>query len=168
MWTLDERLIHRVRACNWHYACISRQLHTQGFGRKKFRVVLRSCGPRLERGGKVSCDWNTTCWPRVRWGNGQVGYRSIPRPPKGQKPGGKWKHWGLPHFKNRNQILYKLAFFHITHKKKKGRNVTENMWCHLTATVGRWFPLFAHSNKKRRQTSISWFQHYSKVGSLLL
>ena len=22
----------------------------------------------------------------------------IPRPPMGQKPGGKWKHWGLPHF----------------------------------------------------------------------
>ena len=21
-------------------------------------------------------------------------------------------------------------------------DVTENMWCHLTVTVGRWFPLF--------------------------
>ena len=29
------RLINRVRACNWHYACTSRQWHTQGFGRKK-------------------------------------------------------------------------------------------------------------------------------------
>ena len=39
------------------------------------------------------------------------------------------------------QILYKLAFFHITHKKeeRKDRHCdgTENMWCHLIATVGR-------------------------------
>ena len=39
------------------------------------------------------------------------------------------------------QILYKLAFFHIEHKKEERKehlyDVTENMWCHLTATVGR-------------------------------
>ena len=44
------------------------------------------------------------------------------------------------------QILYKLAFFHITHKKEERKErhcyVTESMWCHLTATVGRWFPPF--------------------------
>ena len=44
------------------------------------------------------------------------------------------------------QILYKLAFFHKTHKKEERMehhcNVTEDMWCHLTATVGRWFPPF--------------------------
>ena len=44
------------------------------------------------------------------------------------------------------QILYQLAFFHITHKKEERKDrhcdVTENMWCHLTVTVGRWFPPF--------------------------
>ena len=39
------------------------------------------------------------------------------------------------------QILYKLTFIHITHKKEDGKDhhcdITENMWCHLTATVGR-------------------------------
>ena len=54
------RLIHRVRACNWHYTCTSRQWHTQGFGRKKCRVVLPSRGPRLEKrreGCHVSKTW---------------------------------------------------------------------------------------------------------------
>ena len=54
------RLIHRVRACNWHYACTSRQWHPQGFGRKKCRVVLPSRGPRLEKrkeGCHVSKTW---------------------------------------------------------------------------------------------------------------
>ena len=46
-------------------------------------------------------------------------------------------------------MLYKLAFFHITHKKEERKerhcDVTENMWCHLTATAGRGFPpLFAN------------------------
>ena len=26
------------------------------------------------------------------------GTEEIPRHTMGQKPGGKWKHWGLPHF----------------------------------------------------------------------
>ena len=54
------RLIHRVRACNWHYANTSGQWHTQGFGRKKCRVVLPSRGPRLEKrreGCHVSKNW---------------------------------------------------------------------------------------------------------------
>ena len=29
----------------------------------------------------------------VKWGT-----EEIPRLPMGQKPRGKWKHWGLPHF----------------------------------------------------------------------
>ena len=60
MWTLVERLIHRVRACNWHYTCTSRPWHTQRFGRKKCRVVLPSRGPRLEKrreGCHVSKTW---------------------------------------------------------------------------------------------------------------
>ena len=54
-------------------------------------------------------------------------------------------------FSSLGQILYKLALFHLTHKKEGRKeshcDVTENMWCHLTATVGRWFPpppFFAH------------------------
>ena len=38
------------------------------------------------------------------------------------------------------------SFFILHTKKEEGKerhcDITENMWCHLTATVGRWFPPF--------------------------
>ena len=72
------------------------------------------------------------------------------------------------------QILYKLAFCHITHKKEERKerhcDVTENMWCHLTATV---VPLFAHDlfpvswNKCEKYASgaRAWGSVYIVVGS---
>ena len=36
----------------------------------------------------------------VKWGT-----EEIPRPSMGQKPGGKWKHWGLPHFQQNRTLL---------------------------------------------------------------
>ena len=42
----------------------------------------------------------------VKWGT-----EEIPRPPMGQKPGGKWKHWGLPHFKTQKTDLHWNFFF---------------------------------------------------------
>ena len=46
----------------------------------------------------------------VKWGTG-----TIPRPPMGQKPGGKWKRWGLPHFQTVKvksmRATHTLAYF---------------------------------------------------------
>ena len=42
----------------------------------------------------------------VKWGT-----EEIPRPPMGQKPGGKWKHWGLPHFYKQKQIYVVILYF---------------------------------------------------------
>ena len=36
-------------------------------------------------------------------------YLEIPRPPMGQKPRGKWKHWELPHFQQKNRSYLKIS-----------------------------------------------------------
>ena len=73
-------------------------------------------------------------------------------------------------------VKLRTRYFTITHKKEERKerhcDVTENMWCHLTATVGRWFPpflpmtycLWKHGWRRKSTKDIPYFDgwHISK------
>ena len=58
--------------------------------------VIPATGTHLLTKGEVMVKWGT---------------EEILRPPMGQKPGGKWKHWGLPHFQQTQTLARVTIMF---------------------------------------------------------